>query len=585
MKEVIDKNEIKVSVILSVYNTDDYLKKCINSLLNQTLEQIEIIAVNNGSTDKSGDILKDFETNNPNKIKVITFEKNTGDPAEPWNYGISISRGQYIAIVDSDDWCENTMLEKLYCKAIEDEAQMVFCNCYEVYGEENMVPTYHMNEQKCTVKNLILNPHLAPWAKIYHKDIFKKKNFKFKSQIHCDTGFNLIVYSYLEKVAYINDVLYYYNKINPNSETNTKKRMRQATIVDTLDYVLENCNEKYMDEIVFFIFKFLRWFCFEEYIFHCDIFNPFLQKHKELVRKNIYINSSNSGLAHIIKDIGKELVPKRFIYSKAYCDIPEEIMDTCINSWKQYTEGYELIELKEEDFNLNEENILLLAKENMDYELIRNYFLLKKLYEIGGILISVDTLISAPIGELRIYPLTFGFKNNNTINTNLIACKAKNMDIKAIFQMYLYQDKPVINNTEDYSMKKNLSEIMFEYFNNIVNLDIGNKNYDINKRVRILCGDKVSYKLTDINLTSTLYKESLLIRNKNMNVITNEDLIEHTKYMQELENSIRLLHRYKVQYERLFNSTCWKITKPIRVIGDFVKFTYLKLKKSKSGGR
>ena len=103
-------NNIKVSIILPVYNCETYLNRCLDSLLNQTFENIEIIAINDGSTDRSLEIL-DIYAKNDNRIKVIN-KKNTG-VSDTRNIGLDESKGDYIVFVDSDDWIELNMIEDM----------------------------------------------------------------------------------------------------------------------------------------------------------------------------------------------------------------------------------------------------------------------------------------------------------------------------------------------------------------------------------------------------------------------------------------------------------------------------------------
>lgn len=105
---------IKVSILVPCYNSEKYIDKCINSILHQTLDDVEIICINDGSTDNTLKVLQNFEKNNP-KIRVVD-KKNSGYGAS-LNLGFSISKGEYIGIVESDDFIENNMYELLYDNA------------------------------------------------------------------------------------------------------------------------------------------------------------------------------------------------------------------------------------------------------------------------------------------------------------------------------------------------------------------------------------------------------------------------------------------------------------------------------------
>ena len=112
----------KVSIIVPIYNSEKFMDKCINSILNQTLKEIEIILVNDGSTDRSEFICKKYE-NIDNRIKLIS--KKNGGVSSSRNYGVSIANGEFITFVDSDDFIEIDMCEKLYTAAIENHCDIV----------------------------------------------------------------------------------------------------------------------------------------------------------------------------------------------------------------------------------------------------------------------------------------------------------------------------------------------------------------------------------------------------------------------------------------------------------------------------
>ena len=128
--------KIKVSVIISVYNTEDYLKECIESLVNQTLREIEILIVNDGSTDSSLEIMKEFKNKYPNIIKI--FDKVNGGQASARNYALSFAQGEYLGFVDSDDWVDSTMYEEMYEKAEKEDADIVICDMVDHFPDRTV---------------------------------------------------------------------------------------------------------------------------------------------------------------------------------------------------------------------------------------------------------------------------------------------------------------------------------------------------------------------------------------------------------------------------------------------------------------
>lgn len=128
--------KIKVSVIIPVYNTEDYLKECIESLVNQTLREIEILIVNDGSTDSSLEIMKEFKNKYPNIIKI--FDKVNGGQASARNYALPFALGEYLGFVDSDDWVDSTMYEEMYEKAEKEDADIVICDMVDHFPDRTV---------------------------------------------------------------------------------------------------------------------------------------------------------------------------------------------------------------------------------------------------------------------------------------------------------------------------------------------------------------------------------------------------------------------------------------------------------------
>ena len=126
------KNEViceRISVIVPIYNTEKYLARCIESILCQTYTNLEIILVDDGSTDKSGDIC-DFYARKDNRVKVV--HKENGGAAAARNFALNMVTGQYIGFVDSDDYTDIEMYQKLYEKAKQENADIVVCGYYGV---------------------------------------------------------------------------------------------------------------------------------------------------------------------------------------------------------------------------------------------------------------------------------------------------------------------------------------------------------------------------------------------------------------------------------------------------------------------
>lgn len=190
-----------VSVIIPIYNVEDYLERCLHSVLNQTLKDIEVILVNDGSTDNSGGICDTF-VDMENRIKVI--HKNNSGVSAARNSGIEVASGKYISFMDPDDWAEEKLFESLVGNAVENGSDMVVCGYKRVF-ENGEIIRFKMNEEIIKIYKTGIIKYLkydflqfkhsfCVWNKLYRSDLIKNNKIKFDPQ--CSYGedllFNLI---------------------------------------------------------------------------------------------------------------------------------------------------------------------------------------------------------------------------------------------------------------------------------------------------------------------------------------------------------------------------------------------------------
>lgn len=235
---------VKVSIIVPAYNVEKYLSKCLESLINQTLHEIEIILINDGSTDRTSLICDDYSINDK-RIKVIHQEN--GGLSNARNKGIEASCGEFIMFVDSDDWIDTTTCEKVYNMAIENRVDsVIFCSISEfgkssvnkdVFNENiirfdkievfNQLFKGMIGLEKDKLKNPERIDRLIPaWGKLYSSNIIKENNIKFidlsKIPSECQL-FNIEYFYYSENTIYIKEHLYHYRRDNNTSLTKAYK--------------------------------------------------------------------------------------------------------------------------------------------------------------------------------------------------------------------------------------------------------------------------------------------------------------------------------------------------------------------------
>ncbi len=214
----------KVSVIVPVYNTEKYLVRCLESLVKQTLEDIEIIIIEDKSPDNANEILKEYEKKYKDKIKVFHNKTNKGIGYNR-NFGMKKASGEYIGFVDSDDWVNETMFEKMYAKAKKDELDLVLCNFHKMLEKEDesleeLQATEITSFKDTTLSrnpNLLLDVELAPWNKLYKKQLLHGISFPENLKYE-DTIFVLKTMARAKKIGIVDEKLNYY-LIRSKSET------------------------------------------------------------------------------------------------------------------------------------------------------------------------------------------------------------------------------------------------------------------------------------------------------------------------------------------------------------------------------
>lgn len=260
-----DKNIVKISIILPIYNVEKYLSKCIDSVINQTLKDIEIILATDGpeSCDK---ICEQYAQNDP-RIKIIYHPGSYGKAV---NQGIDIAKGEYIGIVETDDWIDLQMYEKLYKKAIASSADIAKCGFYNSYEHEHQQSTI-MFAEAYDVFTIRDNPSLigsAPsiWSAIYKKEFLTKNNIRFieqKGVSYIDSPFFVETIVKAEKIAAVKEPLYFYYNDNPAQSVKSKDKIIDSIIAERYLYEKllndKSLYDEFFESLIWTTSRHLEW--------------------------------------------------------------------------------------------------------------------------------------------------------------------------------------------------------------------------------------------------------------------------------------------------------------------------------------
>jgi len=225
---------MKVSVIVPVYNVEKYLDKCLNSLVKQTLKDMEIIIVNDGSTDKSQEIIDNYAKKYKNVISIV---KENGGVSEARNLGLKKARGEYIGFLDSDDWVSKDMYKKMYQKAKSGNFDVVACDTQAIYPAEKRYISSNIKNDNVSNKELMIDAYAVIWNKIYKREIINEIEFKKGMNFCEDVEFLYMVYSKIKTIGVVKGSLHNYLQREGSLTYVYDKKLYQ--LIDAMDDVIK----------------------------------------------------------------------------------------------------------------------------------------------------------------------------------------------------------------------------------------------------------------------------------------------------------------------------------------------------------
>lgn len=216
-----------ISVVMPVYNTEKYVGKAIESVLNQTMTDFEFIIIDNGSQDNSGNIIDTYANKDP-RIHVIRNQENVYI-AEARNAAIATATGEYLCLIDSDDWVESDMLEIMYAKARKTDAQYIVAGYYMEYYQQGKKRSYEvcpddrfftqLEFRQNAINYLTRSLLTVPWNKLYSLKYIRDHHICFRNTKLEDHHFNMDMIMDIERVYMVGKSFYHYNRSRPGTDS------------------------------------------------------------------------------------------------------------------------------------------------------------------------------------------------------------------------------------------------------------------------------------------------------------------------------------------------------------------------------
>ena len=285
----------KVSIIVPVYNVANYLEKCLNSLVKQTLKDIEIIVVNDGSTDNSLEIAKEYEKKYPKLFKV--YSKKNGGLSDARNFGLKYAKGKYVAFVDSDDYVKKDMFLKMYNYAIKKDLDIVVCDTIIKSDSKEYVLKSNLNYSNDDIKNYIIASPMA-WIRLIKREILKNVKFK-KGIFYEDLELMPSLVLKTRKIGFIDYAGYYYVQRTGSIMNQKRFNAKLLNIFDVLEANKKKLYTKFPKEVEYLYITHLlrsttlRFLDYKESKNYLNKINKIMRDNFPLWKNNSYYKQSS----------------------------------------------------------------------------------------------------------------------------------------------------------------------------------------------------------------------------------------------------------------------------------------------------
>lgn len=274
-----------ISIIVPVYNVEKYLNRCVDSLLNQSYKSIEIILINDGSTDDSGIICDTYKDSHKN-VKVLHHERSSGSAGSSRNSGLNIASGDYISFIDSDDWIHpemmNTMLKAIQVNKTEiAECELIRTDRFFIdsLNDTDFKNTFLENRLDA-LKRIINNQRFSVCVRLYDISVIKKIRFP-ENVISEDVYFTINVFYNINNLVRIDTPFYYYH-LTPNSITRKTYSLKYLDTLNSALYLQESIKNNENDEQLLMA---VQYFVLKELTFHYKMLNNYSKLDPEYIHR------------------------------------------------------------------------------------------------------------------------------------------------------------------------------------------------------------------------------------------------------------------------------------------------------------
>lgn len=569
---------IAVSIIMPVYQVELYVERAIESVLAQTLQEKELILVDDGSTDASGQICDRYALAYPDIIQVIHQDNQGLGLAR--NRGVAAARGEYIAFIDSDDTVDETMYRTLYEKAREGDYDIVMCDVEIHYTQENRsaISACYPSEALDFSEYLKSGNNLTYSVnKLFKRSLWERH--RYEKMVFEDIALIPALLSQYPHTAYVPRAFYHYYRRPGTLSTSVTPAM--GDIVQAYRLLLTRVSPAYQEEITYQAAKQINWNVHQARpVFKAD-FMVLLQEMKQRFLLNPFI-AQDASLKPLLALIDQPVIPERFVLA----DFNEIAPPAWLSALQQEFPYAELVTLTEDTYA---ESTLpacvrrALCEGNLSFA--EEYVTLLALEEGGGIALTLDARPRLPLKQLRLSGAFFGFEDDESLTTICFGALPHHYIVKGLLDTYQTENifntalLPLADRLRDFLIvhcglrptgrAQTLSGNVRVYLPSVLAYDLGDgenccKHDTLTPEGYQLVSDRVlAFWSARLMENWNLYKKALQDTRKAAAGAPPEEPTPRAAVSPSpavLDEAIRdVVNRYE-------SSTCWKITRPLRAL-------------------
>ena len=309
-----------VSIIVPIYNCESYLNKCVNSLINQTYKNLEIILIDDGSKDNSLKLCKEYSSKDE---RIIVIHKENGGVSTARNMGLDNAHGQYITFVDSDDWLKYDTIEYLLNESMKNNSEITICDCVNVTGEKVKIQEKYKDnfimENGEGIQAILYRKYCSVWGQLFKREVIDNIRFNETLSNNEDTLFLINVYNRANRIFQSKEIKYNYNVQSANSLTKLKSKKLILDQLKARDYIYDFIKQNNINEEKFNYYNFCTCYNVLMDLFSQNLYNE--PKAKECISniKKLYLKvfkDKNINRTIKMKAILLIVCPKLLVFMK-----------------------------------------------------------------------------------------------------------------------------------------------------------------------------------------------------------------------------------------------------------------------------